>query len=56
LGRPGEELRENYAGGLFVLEREARGADVCGRFVGVERHRDSQVPRAIEPEVGGEDF
>jgi hypothetical protein len=52
----GEELRENYAGGLFVLEREARGADLCGRSVGVERHQDSQVPRAIEPEVGGDDF
>jgi len=55
-GPLGEELRENYAGGLFVLEREARGAEVCGRLVGVERHQDGQVPRAIEPEVGGEDF
>jgi hypothetical protein len=55
-GSLGEELRENYAGGLFVLEREARGAEVRGRFVGVERHQDGQVPRAIEPEVGGDDF
>jgi hypothetical protein len=51
-----EELRENNAGSLFVLEREARGADVCGGFVEVERHQDGQVPRAIEPEVGGDDF
>ncbi len=36
----GEELRENHAGGLFVLEREARGADACGRPTGVERHDD----------------
>src|SRR5688572_15992678 len=35
-----EGLRENYAGGLFVLEREAPGAEVCGRLVGVERHQD----------------
>src|SRR5918998_5133689 len=55
-GPLGEELRQNYAGGQFVLEREARGADVCGRLVGVERHQDGQVPRAIEPEVGGDDF
>jgi hypothetical protein len=52
----GDQLRENHAGGLFVLEREVPGAGVCGRFVGVERHQDGQVPRAIEPEVGGEDF
>ena len=55
-GPLGEELRENYAGGLFVLGREARGADVCGWFVGVERHQESQVPRAIEPEGGSDDF
>ena len=55
-GPLGEELRENYAGGLFVLEREAPGAEVCGRLVGVERHQDGQVPRAIEPEVSGDDF
>jgi hypothetical protein len=30
----GDELRQNYAGGLFVLEREAPGADICCRFVG----------------------
>ena len=47
-GSLGEELRENHAGGLFVLEREARGADVCGRLAGVERHDDGQVPRATE--------
>ena len=55
-GPLGEELREYYAGGLFVREREARGAGVRGRLVGVERHQDGQVPAAIEPEVGGEDF
>src|SRR4029453_10406647 len=43
-------------GGLFVLEREARGVGVCGRLVGVEPHQDGQVPRAIQQEVGGEDF
>src|SRR5919112_26338 len=51
-----QELRENYAGGLFVLEREAPGTEVCGRLVGVEHHQDGQVPRAIEPQVGGDDF
>jgi len=49
-------LHEKYAGDLFVLGREARGADVCGWFVGVERHQESQVPRAIEPEGGSDDF
>src|SRR5918993_4872133 len=28
-----QELRENYAGGLFVLECEAPGAEVCGPLV-----------------------
>ena len=55
-GPLGEELRENHAGGLFVLEREARGADACDRLAGVERHDDGQVPGATEPEVGGEEF
>jgi hypothetical protein len=55
-GPLGEELRENYAGGLFVLEREAPGADVCSRLVGVEPHQDGQVSRAIEPEFCGDDF
>jgi hypothetical protein len=54
-GPLGEELRENHAGGLYVLEREARGADVYGRLARVERHHDGQVPRAIEPEVGGDE-
>jgi hypothetical protein len=55
-GPLGEELRQNHAGGLFVLEREAPGAGVCGRFVGVECHQDGQVPGATEPQVGGDDF
>jgi hypothetical protein len=51
-----EGLRQNHAGGLFVLEREAPGAHFCGRFVGVEHNQDGQVPGAIEPQVGGDDF
>ena len=51
----GETLRENHAGSLFVLEREAHGADVCSRLARVERHHDGQVLRAIEPEVSGDE-
>ena len=55
-GSLGEELRENHAGGLFVLKREARGADVCGRLARVKRHQDGQISRAIEPEIGRDEF
>jgi hypothetical protein len=46
-GPLGEELRENYAGGLFVLEREAPGAEVCARLVGGVEARSEDVDLRI---------
>src|SRR5215217_8838263 len=55
-GPLGEELRENHASNLFILEGKAHAAEVCGWLVRIEAHHDGEVLRVLEQYVGGDNF